>query len=306
MMSLSKSIRQKAFLLSFCGAAALMVIGGCSDQLKKTGSGLEYKIIDNESGAAAKVGDYMKVHIKTIVHDSVIMDTHKSGVGYRWLQLQKPAGDRFDMMEGLALLSKGDSAEFIIPTDSVMNAMNRPPFVKAGDKMHVYVKVVDIKDEQSYSSTLEEEKKEQADKDAQIIKAYLDSTQQKGIPAENGVYVVIHQEGSGVYPQDGQEVTVMYTGKTLDGQVFDSNEDSAFHHTQPLTFMLGRHMMIPGMEDGVKILKKGADATLVIPSGEAYGPQGREPAIKPNSVLLFDVKVTDITGKATPASPQQK
>lgn len=304
MMSLSKSIRQKAIVLSFCGSAVLMIIGGCANQVKKTPSGLEYKIIDNESGPVAKLGDYMKVHIKTIVHDSTIMDTHKAGIGYRWLPLQKPSGQHFDMMEGLALLSKGDSAEFIIPSDSVMNAMNRPPFVKPGDKIHVYVKVLDIKDEQNYMSSLEEEKKEQADKDAQVIKSYLDSTKQTGIAAENGVYVVIHKEGAGVYPQDGQEVTVMYTGKTLDGKVFDSNEDSAFHHTQPLTFMLGRHMMIPGMEDGVKILKKGAEATLVIPSGEAYGPQGRAPAIAPNAVLLFEVKLTDITGKPTSTSPQ--
>lgn len=303
-MSLSKSVRQKA-LLSFCGLAALLVIGGCSSKPKTTSSGLEYKIIDDEPGTAAKVGDYLKVHIKTMVNDTTIMDTHTSGVGYRWLELQKPSGQRFDMMEGLALLSKGDSAEFSIPADSAFGPMNRPPFVKPGDKLHIFVKVLDVKDEQSYTSALEEEKKEQGAKDAQIIKAYLDSTKQTGIAAENGVYVIIHKEGAGVYPQDGQEVTVMYTGKTLDGNVFDSNEDSAFHHTQPLVFTLGRHMMIPGMEDGVKVLKKGAEATLLIPSGEGYGPQGREPAIAPNSVLSFDIKMTDISGKPESAAPQQ-
>lgn len=307
MMSLSKLIRQNVLLLSFCGLGTLVVIGGCSGQLKKTDSGLEYKIVDDEPGPVAKIGDYMKVHIKTIVHDSTIMDTHKEGIGYRWLQLQKPSGQPFDMMEGLGVLSKGDSAEFIIPSDSVYtNPMSRPPYVKAGDKIHVYIKVLDVKDEQNYMSSLEDEKKEQADKDAKVIQSYLDSTQQTGVAAGNGVYVVLHKEGSGVFPQDGQEVTVMYTGKTLDGTVFDSNEDSAFHHTQPLTFTLGRQMMIPGMEDGVKILKKGAEATLVIPSGEAYGPQGREPAIAPNSVLLFDVKVTDISGAPNPPSPPQK
>lgn len=304
-MFLSKKITQKAWVMPFCIAVSVLIFSGCTTQVKKTASGLEYRIIDNESGTPAKIGDYLKVHIKTVVHDTAIFDTHESGVGYRWLQLQKPSGQHFDMMEGLAMLSKGDSAEFIIPADSVMNQFNRPPFVKSGDKIHVYVKVVDVKDEKSYMTAMDEEKKEQETKDAQVIKGYLESTHQDGIPAEKGVYVVKHKEGTGVFPQEGQEVTVMYTGKTLDGKVFDSNEDSSFHHTQPLTFTLGRQMMIPGMEEGIKILKKGAEATLVIPSGEAYGPQGREPKIAPNSVLLFDVKVMDITGNPSPVTPQQ-
>lgn len=302
MMSLSKSLRQKAQILPFFGVVALLAMSGCSNEPKKTASGLEYKIIDDEAGPVAKVGDYMKVHIKTTVHDSTIMDTHGEGVGYRWLPLQKPSGQPFDMMEGLALLSKGDSAEFIIPADSVMKGFSRPPFVRTGDKIRVFVKVLDVKDEQSYTSTLEQEKKEQADKDAGIIKQYLDSTHQTAVPAQNGVYVIVQKEGTGVYPQDGQEVSVMYTGKTLDGKTFDSNEDSAFHHTEPLIFTLGRHMMIPGMEDGLKILKKGAEATLVVPSGEGYGEQGRAPAIAPNSVLLFHVKLIDVKGEATPDS----
>jgi FKBP-type peptidyl-prolyl cis-trans isomerase len=308
-MSITKQINTTACLLFLCIAAALPMINGCKNgagNLKKTASGLEYKIIDDEPGNAGKVGDYLKIHITTVVHDSSIFDTHKPGFGSMWKQLVKPNGQPYDLMEGFALLSKGDSAEFVIPADSVMrNPFQRPPFIKKGDMIHIYVKVLDIKDEQAYQSSLAQQKKDQLAKDEQIIQAYLDSTHLKGTSTESGVYVVTHKEGSGPLPQDGQEVTVMYTGKTLDGKVFDSNEDTAFHHTQPLIFTLGNHMMIPGMEDGVKMLKKGSEATLIIPSGEAYGPQGREPVIKPNAVLMFDVKVKNIAGKSSSGAGQK-
>lgn len=308
-MSLKKQVKRTAFALPLCIGAALLIMSGCKSGMtsfKTTPSGLQYKIIDDEPGDTAKIGDYLKIQIITRVHDTSIFDTHKPGLGPLWKQLVKPQGQRYDLMEGFALLSKGDSAEFLIPSDSVMNNFNRPPFVEKGDMIHIYVKVLDIKNEQGYQSDLAKEKQGQLDKDEQIIKSYLDSTHLSGTPVEGGVYVVTQKEGSGPLPQDGQEVTVMYTGKTLDGKVFDSNEDTAFHHTQPLSFVLGQHRMIPGMEAGVKALKKGAQATLIIPSGEAYGPHGRMPAIKPNAVLLFDVKVTDISGQPNPTTPQQK
>jgi FKBP-type peptidyl-prolyl cis-trans isomerase len=305
-MSLKNQIAKRAFMLPLVTAAALLIWSGCkngSGGYKKTASKLEYKIIDDEPGTPAKAGDFLQIQIITRVHDTSIFDTHKMG-GPLWKQLVKPNGQHYDLMEGFALLSKGDSAEFVIPADSVMNPFNRPSFVKKGDMIHIYVKVLDVKDSLQYESSLAQEKAAQQQKDEKLITAYLDSTHQTGVRTDDGVYVVTKEKGSGAQPQDGQEVTIMYTGKTLDGKVFDSNEDSAFHHTQPLPFVLGQHRMIPGMEAGVKEMRKGGMATLIIPSAEAYGHQGRMPAIKPDAVLIFDVKLVDISGKPNPSTPQ--
>lgn len=307
-MFLNKQLRNQAFVLTMALGSVVVLAAGCKNggSYKTTASQLQYKIIDDESGTPAKQGDYLKIHIKTVVHDSAIMDTHQPGMGFRWLKLMPPNGQKYDLMEGLALLSKGDSAEFRIPSDSVMNAMNRPPFVKPGDIIHIFVKVLDVQNEQQYQASQEQEKKDQLATDEKIIQAYLDSAKLKGVPTENGIYVVTTKEGSGATPQDGQEVSVMYTGEGLDGKAFDSNEDSTFHHSDPLSFVVGQHRMIPGMEEGVRQLKKGAEALLFIPSGEAYGPMGNPPVIQPNEVLMFHVVVKDITGKPTPATPQQK
>jgi FKBP-type peptidyl-prolyl cis-trans isomerase len=305
----TKQIKKPAFVLTMAIGSAMLIVGGCKSGpggYKTTASKLEYKIIEDESGTPAKIGDYMKIHLKTVVHDSAIFDTHGPGMGYRWLKLVPANGQKYDLMEGLALLSKGDSAEFVIPSDSVMNAMNRPPFVKNGDMIHIYVKVLDVEDEKAYQATQEQEKKDQLAKDEKLITAYLDSAGLKGEATENGVYVVKTKDGSGPLPQDGQEVSVMYTGQSLSGKAFDSNEDTAFHHTDPLSFVLGQHRMIPGMEEGVRQLKKGADALIFIPSGQGYGPMGSPPVIEPNEVLMFHVVVKDITGKPAPATSQQK
>ncbi len=294
-------------LLSIGIGIGMLAITGCKNGMsgfETTPSGLKYKIVEDEPGDTASPGDYLQVSIRTLVHDSVLMDTYEEGAGYRWLPLQKSSGQKFDIMEGLALLSKGDSAEFLIPADSVMNPMNRPPFVDSGDIIHIYVKVHDIRNEEGYKSAMAKAKIEQKQEDQKIIQQYLDSTGQKGQATDDGVYVIVHKEGEGAPAEKGQTVSIMYTGKTLDGTVFDSNIDSSFHHTDPLVFPLGQGRMIPGMESGMKLLKKGAEATLVIPSGLAYGPNGRPPVIKPNSVLLFDVVVKDISGTPDSGTPQ--
>ena len=94
-------------------------------------------------------------------------------------------------------------------------------------------------------------------------------------------------------PKEGQNVTVKYTGKTIDGTTFDSNVDTAFHHTDPFSFELGKGRVIRGWDEGIGLLNKGTVATLYIPSQMAYGSQGQGRKIPPNSVLVFDVELVE-------------
>lgn len=71
--------------------------------------------------------------------------------------------------------------------------------------------------------------------------------------------------------QQGDEVTVEYTGKLDDGTVFDSSEDR-----EPLTFTLGDERVIAGFEDAVIGLEPGESTTTTIPPEEAYGPRTDE------------------------------
>ena len=81
-----------------------------------------------------------------------------------------------------------------------------------------------------------------------------------------------------------------YTGKLLDGKVFDSSQKTG----QPIQLQIGVGMVIPGWDDAILKLKKGTKATLVIPSTMGYGPQGSPPAIPGNAVLVFDVDLVNV------------
>ena len=107
----------------------------------------------------------------------------------------------------------------------------------------------------------------------------------------SGLQYVVEKEGEGVQPTATDEVTVHYTGKLLNGQVFDSSVQRG----EPATFPLNR--VIPGWTEGVQLMKEGAKYTFFIPSDLAYGPQGIPNAIPPHSTLIFEVELIKVIKK---------
>lgn len=108
------------------------------------------------------------------------------------------------------------------------------------------------------------------------------------------MYYIITKEGTGKQILAGETVTMNYTGRHLDGTVFDSNTDPKFKHAEPFVVEIGAGKVIRGWDKGIALLKKGSQATLYIPSRMAYGTEGA-PHIPENSVLIFDVEVTNVT-----------
>jgi FKBP-type peptidyl-prolyl cis-trans isomerase FkpA len=101
--------------------------------------------------------------------------------------------------------------------------------------------------------------------------------------------------GTGASPKTTDTVKVHYTGKLVDGTVFDSSVQRG----QPAEFTLGG--VIPCWQEGVQLMKKGGKAQLVCPSSLAYGDAGSPPKIKPGATLVFDVELLDIL--AGPTAP---
>ena len=107
----------------------------------------------------------------------------------------------------------------------------------------------------------------------------------------SGLQYVVEKEGEGAQPPAEDEVTVHYTGRLLNGQVFDSSVQRG----EPATFPLNR--VIPGWTEGVQLMKEGAKYTFFIPSDLAYGPQGIPNAIPPHSTLIFEVELIKVIKK---------
>ena len=104
----------------------------------------------------------------------------------------------------------------------------------------------------------------------------------------SGLAYKVLTEGTGPNPKATDQVTVHYTGKLIDGKVFDSSVKRG----QPATFPLNR--VIPGWSEGVQLMKKGGKATLYLPSNLAYGERGAGGVIPPNAALIFEIELLEI------------
>ncbi len=104
----------------------------------------------------------------------------------------------------------------------------------------------------------------------------------------SGLQYRVTQEGNGKSPAASSVVKVHYSGKLVDGTVFDSSVERG----EPIEFPLNQ--VIPGWTEGLQLMKEGGKATLYIPSQLGYGEQGVPGTIPPNSTLIFDVELIEV------------
>ena len=126
----------------------------------------------------------------------------------------------------------------------------------------------------------------------ELGKKFLEqNAQNEGVKVtESGLQYLVLKEGDGAKPGPNDVVTVHYTGRLIDGTVFDSSVERG----EPATFAVGQ--VIPGWVEGLQLMSEGAAWRLFIPSNLAYGPHGTGP-IQPNSTLVFDVQLIKVESK---------
>lgn len=117
------------------------------------------------------------------------------------------------------------------------------------------------------------------------------NAQNEGVKVtKSGLQYLVLKEGDGAKPGPNDVVTVHYTGRLIDGTVFDSSVERG----EPATFAVGQ--VIPGWVEGLQLMSEGAAWRLFIPANLAYGPHGTGP-IQPNSTLIFDVQLIKVESK---------
>lgn len=118
------------------------------------------------------------------------------------------------------------------------------------------------------------------------ILAYASANGITGQLHSTGIYYQVTNPGSGVTPTPYNKVFVTYTGKRMDGTVFDSQSNATL-----TGWTLGG--LIQGWQIGLQLIQKGGSIKLIIPSSLAYGCQGVT-GIAGNSILYFDVTLVDV------------
>lgn len=260
-------------------------------------SGLEYWIVKDVAGAKMPAtGDFVELHLKSYVGDSLVIDSRSLNNNMPVQFQVADATYKGDLIEGLKLMTAGDSALFRIPVDSLVAAgVQVQPWMKEkpGSAMVYHITLLSVKTKDEVKKEQDAHAQKQVAIDEKILQDYFTKNNIKPLKTASGLYYVIKKEGTGPTAQKGQKVTVDYTGKFLDGESFDSNVDPKFQHVQPFSFTVGQGQVIKGWDEGFALLKKGGEATLYIPSYLAYGANAQGP-IKENSILMFDIKVNDI------------
>lgn len=148
-----------------------------------------------------------------------------------------------------------------------------------------------------YFAKLEAEMQAEAAKQGEVNRkngeAFLtENAKRDGIKVtESGLQYEVLESGKGDSPKASDNVEVHYTGKLIDGTVFDSSVERGV----PASF--GVAQVIPGWVEALQLMHEGDKWRLYIPSDLAYGPNGAGGVIGPNMTLIFDVELLRVIKK---------
>ncbi len=265
---------------------------------EKSASGLFYKeYLKGKDTLHPHVGDRVTLQIVCKTEkDCTLIDTRK-GNGHLPLVLRKSVYPN-DVFEAIATMHAGDSTGFLLNAKDYFEKLERmkpPAFIDSMSMLHFTVKIDKIEPktivEAEQKKHMEEQQKAAAaakEEEPGLLEKYLADNKIKAKPTKTGMYIIETEKGKGDAIKAGQTLQVKYTGKFIDGQVFDSSENSG----KPFEFQVGKQQVIPGWDEALLTMKKGGKANLIIPSSLAYGDGGGR--MKPYATLLFDIEIVDV------------
>jgi FKBP-type peptidyl-prolyl cis-trans isomerase FklB len=145
-----------------------------------------------------------------------------------------------------------------------------------------------------YFAKLEAEMQAEAAKQGEVNRkngeAFLsENAKREGIKVtESGLQYEVLESGKGDSPKASDNVEVHYTGKLIDGTVFDSSVARG----EPAEFPVNG--VIPGWIEALTLMPVGSKWELTIPQELAYGERGAGASIPPFSTLVFEVELLEI------------
>jgi FKBP-type peptidyl-prolyl cis-trans isomerase FkpA len=301
---------KKSFM--FLALASLgLGLASCNSGFKKTDGGLLYDIHTSKGNPTIKPGDFISLNVVIKTDgDSVLMSTYDAGHSQQMVAA-KPMS-KFDVFNGIEMMGEGDSATFKVPADSVFKKPGqRPPGFK-GNYLVFDIKILKViakgtLTQQAFEAQINAYMIKQMAvlKDAEPAKItkYIAHEKLSPIVTKDSLFYQITQPGNGPVVAAGDTVVINYTGRFFNGTIFDSSiKDSAEKAKKvmpgrpyaPIHVVAGMHQVIPGWDEGMLLLNKGAKAKFILPSKLAYGQQGAQQVIGPYTPLEFDLEVVNI------------
>ena len=253
---------------------------------KKNDDGYYYKFyVTNNDSVQPQDGDMVLIDYAIRTDDSLLVHSMT-----RLLMDTAFAFYKGDLFDAIRIMHLGDSATFIFEADTFAHYYLGDQFPFDKKEIYVDVKLVNLltkaeldEMEREYYKGLENMRIQ----DEELRAVYLEENKITD-NTPSGLYYKLTKTGKGKKAEAGKWVTVHYTGKLLDGTVFDSSIGR-----DPISFPLGAHQVIPGWEEGIALMQEGGQCTLIIPSDLGYGENGAG-SIPPYATLVFDVELISV------------
>jgi peptidylprolyl isomerase len=239
-----------------------------------TASGLEYVEIEAGSGPIPQPGDIVAVHYTGTLEDGTEFDSSVGGEPFRFTLGQGEVIPGWD--EGIALMHEGGKGKLIVPPELAYGSSGSGP-IPPDATLIFDVELVSV----------------------QATPKPTDIAAEDYITTDSGLKYYIFEEGDGDAPQEGDLVSVDFELWLEDGTFLDSTIDRG----TPYTFILGSDSSLPGLDEGLVLLKEGGKAQLTLPPEIADGSgatyvfeitllETQEPPM-PTAVDEADYTVTD-------------
>lgn len=201
-----------------------------------------------------------------------------------------PAGLNYEV----GRMREGETFRFYIPSYQAFSNYNHGNLFPPHTNFIMEVELVEVKTEE-----------EIYEQEVDSIQSYIEQNSIEAESYPNGLYYVEVEEGTGEIPGDNDLVEFHFTRKYLDGTVIETTEEG-----DPIQEYLNSNRLVRGLEEGIKLMKEGGQATLIMPSKMAFGKsrqvipqQVREdwveedqiaPLVKPYSSVIYEIELLSV------------
>lgn len=301
-----KKILSLALVAMTCG----VLFTACNNNFKKTENGLLYRFVTTVSdGQQPQEGDLLVGELTLMLEE----DTLFSNAGHpdRIFRASNNYMFKGDVQEGIMMMHLGEKAIFKVPADSVAKFMQpgqMPQQYKEGAGQYFYyeislMSIVSQEEQAQEQANRIREMEERKANEPELIAKYVADNNITAKPKANGLYVIVNKKGDGPKVAVGKSVKIDYTGRLLDGTMFDSSREADAKEGgiymqerpyEPLAYTVGQQSLIPGWEEGVMGQTAGSEITLIIPSELGYGARGAGKDIMPYSPLVFNITIVSV------------
>ncbi len=290
----------KALTLSVLSLSFIFMVS-CKDDLypgfSQTDDGLYYKFHSTSE-------DTLKPHVGDIVSTYMVYRYTKDGKDTVFSNSQ--AGVPFelpimastyvgDIYSGLSLMSEGDSATFVISTDSFFQktvGSPAPELLDSGSFFFLDVKMVKIRNQKQIEEERQKVMQEQLAAEVTVIDEYIKANNLQMETDPSGIFFKSNKPGKGKTPTTGSIANFNVIAKVIGPQGMEFI--NTYNEGKPVDFEVGTGQLGVGFEAGLNKMKEGEKATFIVPFNLAFGDQGMRGYIPPFATLVFEVELIKV------------